>query len=146
MPYVLIHSTTNVITFGRFSLKQMWRLTKAMTKMKCEHWTKRWNCQSCTKMALSGSWTQGLIAQFIRASERNSVVVVSNPTQTDFLLLLQKSFSGEYHIYWLIPLLTRLPVQDFPSSKSGDWRRQWPKWNVNTGQRDEVGAAVQSWL
>ena len=30
---------------------------------------------SCTKLALSASWTQGLIAQSVRASERNSVVV-----------------------------------------------------------------------
>ena len=28
----------------------------------------------------------------------------------------------------------------------GDWRRQRPKWNVNTGQRDEIGVAIQSWL
>ena len=27
-----------------------------------------------------------------------------------------------------------------------DWRRQRPKWNVNTGQRDEISVAIQSWL
>ena len=43
----------NVITCARFCLKQMWRLTKAIAKMKCEHWTKRWNWSSCTKLALS---------------------------------------------------------------------------------------------
>ena len=31
-------------------------------------------------------------------------------------------------------------------NKCGDWRRQWPKGNVNTEQRDEIGLAVQSWL
>ena len=34
-------SATNVITCARLRLKQMWRLTKAKTEMKCEHWTKR---------------------------------------------------------------------------------------------------------
>ena len=46
---------------------------------------KRWNWSSCAKLALSASWTHGLIAQSVRASERNSVVVGSNPTQTNFL-------------------------------------------------------------
>ena len=32
---------TNVITCARLRLEQMWRLTKAKTEMKCEHWTKR---------------------------------------------------------------------------------------------------------
>ena len=68
----------NVITCARFCLKQMWRLTKAIAKMKCEHWTKRWNWSGCTKLALSASWTHGLIAQSVRVSERNSVVVGSN--------------------------------------------------------------------
>ena len=46
---------------------------------------KRWNWSNCTKLALSASWTHGLIAQSVRASERNSVVVGSNPTQANFL-------------------------------------------------------------
>ena len=46
---------------------------------------KRWNWNRCTKFALSVSWTHGLIAQLVRASERNSMVVGSNPTQTNFL-------------------------------------------------------------
>ena len=44
-----------------------------------------WNWSGCTKLALSASWTHGLIAQSVRASERNSVVVGSNPTQANFL-------------------------------------------------------------
>ena len=50
---------------------------------------KRWNLSSCTKLALSVSWTHGLIAQSVRSSERNSVVVGSNPTQANSLDLLQ---------------------------------------------------------
>ena len=34
---------------------------------------------------LSASGTHGLIAQLVRASEQNSVVVGSNPTQPNFL-------------------------------------------------------------
>ena len=45
---------------------------------------KTWNWSSCTKFAQSASWTHGLIAQSVRASERNSVVVGSNPTQASF--------------------------------------------------------------
>ena len=35
--YVSIHSIISVITCARFCLKQMWRLTKAMTEMKREN-------------------------------------------------------------------------------------------------------------
>ena len=65
IPYVSIHSATNVITCARLRLKQMWRLTKAKTEMKCEHWTKRWNWSSYTKLALRASWTHGLIIVFL---------------------------------------------------------------------------------
>ena len=85
IPYVSIHPATNVIVCTRFRLKQMWWLTKAMTEIKCEHWTKRWNWSSCTKLALNATWTHGLISQPVRASEWNSVVVGSSPTQVNFL-------------------------------------------------------------
>ena len=62
IPYVLIHSTTNVITCVRLRLKRMWRLTKAKTAMRCEHWTKRWNQSGYAKLAVRASWTHGLIA------------------------------------------------------------------------------------
>ena len=75
----------NSLPCKRFCLKQMWRLTKTIAKTKCEHWTKIWNWSSCTKLVLSRSWTHSLIAQSVRASEWNSVVVGSNPTQANFL-------------------------------------------------------------
>ena len=49
---------------------------------------KGWNLNSVTKLNLCVSWTHGLIAQSVRAFERNSVVVASNTTQANFLLLL----------------------------------------------------------
>ena len=85
IPYVSIHSATNVITCARLRLKEMWRLTKAKTEMKREYWTKRWNWSSCTKLALRVTWTHGLITQSVRAFERNSEVVHSNPTHANFL-------------------------------------------------------------
>ena len=91
------HSAANVITSGRFNLKQIWWLKKPRAKTKCEHWTKRWNWSNCTKLALSGSWTDSLVPQSVRESERNSVVVGSNPTQANFLELLLKS------LQWWIP-------------------------------------------
>ena len=46
---------------------------------------KKRNLSSCRKLGLSTSLTHDLIAQSIRASERNLVVVGSNPTQDNFL-------------------------------------------------------------
>ena len=46
---------------------------------------KKKNLSSCRKLGLSTSLTHDLIAQSIRASERNLVVVGSNPTQDNFL-------------------------------------------------------------
>ena len=40
---------------------------------------------SCTKLALSASWSHDRIAQSVRASEGNSVFVGSNPIQSSFL-------------------------------------------------------------
>ena len=57
-------------------------------------------------LALSASSTHGLIAQLPRSSQRNSVVVDSNPTRANFLWLLQKSFTDEYLMYRFIALLT----------------------------------------
>ena len=39
---------------------------------------------SCTNLVLSASWIHGQMAQLIRASERISVVVGSNPSQANF--------------------------------------------------------------
>ena len=60
---------------------------------------KRWNWSSCTKLALSGSWTHGLIAHSVRASERNSVLTVQIPFRPTLHSYFRESFSGEYHIY-----------------------------------------------
>ena len=76
---------TRVITYARFRLIQMWWKTKAMAEMKREQWTKRWNWSSSKRLTVSVQWAYGLIAQSVRASERNSVVVGSNPTQANFL-------------------------------------------------------------
>ena len=46
--------------------------------------------KSHAKLALSVSWTHGLIAQLVGASEWNSVVVGPNPTQANSLWLLQR--------------------------------------------------------
>ena len=57
--YVSIGFAINGITWARFCLKKMWRLTKGMTEMKHEHWTKRWNWNSCTNLALNGiGWSR----------------------------------------------------------------------------------------
>ena len=65
----------NLATNKGNSWKEIWR------------WTKKWTWSSCTKFALSASWTHGLIAQSVRASQRNSVVLGSNPAQVNFISL-----------------------------------------------------------
>ena len=60
------------------------------------HWTNN-EIGVTVQSWLSVSWTHGLIAQSVRASERNSVVVGSNPTQVNFLWLLQRI------LQWWIP-------------------------------------------
>ena len=62
---------------------------------------KRWNWSSCTTLAVSATWTHGLISQSVRASERNSVVVGLNPKITlrsTIYSYFKESFSGEYHV------------------------------------------------
>ena len=79
-----IYRYTHVITSRNFRLNKRgdWRRQQPKWNLTLN---KRWNWSSCTKLALSASWTHGLIAQSVRASERNSVVVDSNPTQASFL-------------------------------------------------------------
>ena len=98
--------------------------------------SKQWNWSNFTKLALSASGTRDLIGQSVRASESNSVVLGSNPTQVNFLQLLQRV------LQWWIPhasaysaTLMWLPQDTFNSNKGGDWQRQWPKWNVTRNKR-----------
>ena len=54
-------------------------------------------CIQAMSSTLSASWTHGLIAQSVRASEWNSVIVGSNPTQA----------KCQYHMCQIIPLHSR---------------------------------------
>ena len=68
---------------------------------------KWWNWSSCTKLALSASWTHSLIAQSVRASELNSVAADSNPTQANFQIATSKNPSevNKYtYLYWYLQL------------------------------------------
>ena len=84
IPYVWLHSPM-----------LMWSPMQDFDRGKCgnsrrnsqnEIWimNKRWNCSNCAKLALSASWTHGLTAQVVRASEQNSVVLGWNPFQGNF--------------------------------------------------------------
>ena len=50
-------------------------------------------------MSASASCTDGLRASSVRASEGNSVAAGSNPTQANFLCLLQKIMVNTIYIY-----------------------------------------------
>ena len=108
---------------------------------------KRWNWNRCTKFALSVSWTHGLIAQLVRASERNSMVVGSNPTQTNFLELLQQIFQWwTPYIYQFIPLhscdyLNKIAIKINVATYEGNSQNEIWRWT-----NDEIGIAVTNWL
>ena len=83
--YVSVHSPTLI-----------WLLTRNFDKInvttdECKQlkWNvalnKRWNSSSCRKLFLSASWTQGLVADSLRAFEWKSVVMDSDSTQPTFL-------------------------------------------------------------
>ena len=76
---------THVITSRKLRLKWAWRLAKAIAEMKSDTEQKRWNWSSCTMLALSASWTHGLISQSVRSSKQKSAVVGSNSIQANFL-------------------------------------------------------------
>ena len=81
---------TKVATDQYNSWKEMWTLNKI------------WNCSSCAKVALNVSWNRGLIAQSVRASEWNSVVAGSNPSQVNFLQLLLRILQWVRHFKAII--------------------------------------------
>ena len=80
--FILLHSCD-------YQQKTSIKLNVATDESKQPKWNvtlnKRGNWSSCRKSALSMSSTHGLIDQSVRASQRNSVVVVSNYTQASFL-------------------------------------------------------------
>ena len=74
----------------------MWQLAKAMAEMKHKHWTKRWNWSSRTKLALSASWTHGLITRLECLNEVQwSWVQIS----------LRLTFNSYFYIYVKMPNL-----------------------------------------
>ena len=75
---------THLITYRKLRLNKRgdWRRQTAETKCGTKQ---TWNWSSCTKLVLSTSCTHDLIAQSVRATERNSVVAGSNPIQANFL-------------------------------------------------------------
>ena len=69
----------------------MWQLTKAIAGMKLDtEQMMKLEGYKKLKVALSVIWMHGKIAQLVRASEQNLVVLDSNTTQANFLWLLQR--------------------------------------------------------
>ena len=89
---------------------------EGIAEMKCDvEQTMNWN--SCTKLALIARWTHGLIAQSVRASESNLVVVASNSTQANYQLSIDASVSfgvfSPYHA-WKVSKYGVLSALYFP--------------------------------
>ena len=112
-------------------------IDEGKSRNEIRHWTDRWNWISCTKLALSVSWAHDLIAESIRPSERNSVVVGSNPFWPTFYSYFKESFSGECHMYQVIPLhscdyLKKLLIKTNMATDEGKswngighWKNRW---------------------
>ena len=81
------------------------------------------------------------------ASERNSVVVGSNPTQTNILELLQQIFQWwTPYIYQFIPLhlcdyLNKIAIKLNVATYEGNSQNEIWRWT-----NDEIGIAVTNWL
>ena len=84
--FILLHSCAYLC---EISLKG--NVAKAMAEMKLEHWAKRWNWSSCTILALSASWTHGLIAQSVRAPERIQWSWVQIPLRPTFYSYIKET-------------------------------------------------------
>ena len=97
--------------------------------------SKEWNGSSCTKSTLSASSTYGLIAQSVRAPERNSVVAGSNPTQANFLQLPQKFLQWWMSYVSAHPLhscdyLKNLSIQiNVATDEGNSWNEMWHRAN-----------------
>ena len=85
--------------------------------------SRAWVWSDCGRLALSVSWTHGLVPQSVGTSERNSVVVGSNPNQVDFLWLLVRIFQ------WWTPCVSNLSTTFVWLSW---WNFDWD--NVATGE------------
>ena len=81
------------------------------------------------------------------ASERNSMVVGSNPTQTNFLELLQQIFQWwTPYIYQFIPLhscdyLNKIAIKINVATYEGNSQNEIWRWT-----NDEIGIPVTNWL
>ena len=82
--YISSFCYTYVITSRKFRLDKRgdWRRQQPKWNLTLN---KRWNWSGCAKLTLRAIWVHGVIAQPVVVSERNSVVVGSNPTQANFL-------------------------------------------------------------
>ena len=106
-------------------------------KLKIEQKMKLWS--NCTKLVLSAIWNSGLIAQLVRASKHNLVIVASNPIQDNFLLLALKILQQRIpYVSAHSATLMWLPLKNLDKNECDVWRRQWPKRNLNTEQSNKL--------
>ena len=106
--YICTFRYTHVITSAILQLNKRsdWQRQQPKWNMTLN---KRRNWSSCTKLALSRSWTHGLITQSVRASKRNSVVVGLNPTQTNTYTYISYIYIYTY-IYIYIYIYTHIYI------------------------------------
>ena len=91
---------------------------------------KRWYCRSCTELPFSESLVHDLIAQFVRATKRNWVVVVISHSgqlsiATSKNCLVMNIISVSSFRYIQVTTTRKIWLNEL-----GDWRRQRPKWNL----------------
>ena len=107
---------------------------------------KIWNRNSWTKLALSASWTHGLITERARASERALVLVASNTTQITLHSYLKKDLlenTININIFWYT---IWLPVRDFGRRECANWWRELTKWNPKNETRMALQNLLEMWV
>ena len=134
--YVLAHSATLMWlpqeNFNRNKRGDWWRQwpKRNMTLNKRSHW------RSSTKLALIATWTHGLIAQSITASEWNSLIVGKESHSGLLSVATWKNTSVSNTICissfrWSHLITSRKSYE----KERGDWRRQWSKWKMTLNKR-----------
>ena len=124
---------THVITFRKLQLNKRGDWRRQTAKMKCDI-EKKWNRSGCTTFALSASWSHGLLAQFVRMSDRVSGCgFKSHSSQHSVATSENLSLVNPICISWFSKTHV-IKYRKLRLNKRGDWRTQTAEIKCDTGQ------------
>lgn len=126
-------SNTPVIPYRKLWLKKCGDWPRQTAKMKCDT-EKKWNWSGCTTFALSASWSHGLLAQFVRMSDRVSGCgFKSHSSQHSVATSENLSLVNPICISWFSKTHV-IKYRKLRLNKRSDWRTQTAEIKCDTGQ------------